>query len=260
VVEIARGERLDRGDGRGLFFENGGGDGELALACKGALSGERFVEDGAKRENVAAAVELLALDLLGRHVLESADDGAFFCNGRRGRGVGEGDGGDGRGDGLGKAKVEKLGAGLGEHDVAGFEIAMNDAGAVGLVESVGDFRADLENLIGRKRAFGNALRERFALDAFHDQEIGAVLRADIEERADVWVIQSRDGFGFTLEAELGGSVGGEMVRENFDGDRAVEAGVACAVDFAHAAGTERSEDFVGAELGAGREGHGLGGL
>jgi hypothetical protein len=91
---------------------------------------------------------------------------------------------DGSDGGFGEAEVEKLGGGLGEHDVAGFEVAMHDAGAVGFIEGVSDFGADFESLIDRKRAPGDALGEALAFDAFHDKEIDAVLRADIEKRAD----------------------------------------------------------------------------
>src|SRR5690348_14496164 len=40
-----------------------------------------------------------------------------------------------------------------------------------------------------------------------------------------------------------------------DGDGAGEARVAGLVDFAHATGADRGQDLVGAESGAGREGH-----
>src|SRR3979490_1460405 len=40
-------ERLDAGDGRGFFFEDGGSNAEPAFALEGALAGERFVKNGA---------------------------------------------------------------------------------------------------------------------------------------------------------------------------------------------------------------------
>ena len=75
------------------------------------------------------------------------------------------------------------------------------------------------------------------------------------ERTDVGVIEAGDGFGFALEALFARRIGGEMGRENFDSHGSVEACVAGAIDFAHAAGAEGREDFVGAELGAGSQGH-----
>jgi hypothetical protein len=72
------------------------------------------------------------------------------------------------------------------------------------------------------------------------------LRADIVERADVGMIEAGDGFGFALEAGFQGGVVGEVGGEDFDGDFAAEAGVAGAIDFAHAACADGGKDFVGA--------------
>ena len=47
-------------------------DGEVVVAVEGALVGEQLVEHHAGREQVGARVDLLALHLLGRHVLERA--------------------------------------------------------------------------------------------------------------------------------------------------------------------------------------------
>jgi hypothetical protein len=44
--------------------------------------------------------------------------------------------------GLGEAEIEELGAGFGEHDVAGFQIAVDHPAAVSFVERVGDFRSN----------------------------------------------------------------------------------------------------------------------
>jgi hypothetical protein len=86
-----------------------------------------------------------------------------------------------------------------------------------------------------KPAFREAVSEVLALDTFHDQEISAVLRADIEEGTDIGMIQRGDGFGFPFEAELARGIGGKMCGENFNSNGAVETRVASAVDFAHTA-------------------------
>ena len=51
---------------------------------------------------------------------------------------------------------------------------------------------------------------------------------------------------------------GDMLREDFDGDGAVQAGVAGLTDLTHAPGANGREDLVGAEGGAGLEWHGSG--
>src|SRR5208337_1575295 len=46
-----------------------------------------------------------------------------------------------------------------------------------------------------------------------------------------------------------------MMRQNLDRDRPFKPGVACAVDFAHTARTQRGLDFVGTKFGARGECH-----
>jgi hypothetical protein len=60
------------------------------------------------------------------------------------------------------------------------------------------------------------------------------------------MIQRGDGAGFALEALAALRVGGKIRGKDFDGDVAAEARIARAIDFAHTAGAEGRDDFVGA--------------
>ena len=75
------------------------------------------------------------------------------------------------------------------------------------------------------------------------------------KRADVRMVQAGDRLGFPLEplAQIGVVSG--MRQEHLDGDGAVEAGVAGLVDLPHASCTKGRLDLVGAERGAGLQGH-----
>ena len=106
-----------------------------------------------------------------------------------------------------------------------------------------DFRADLQDLIERQRAFRQAVSESLAFEIFHHQEVGAVLRADIVEGADVRMLQRGNGPGFPLHPLLQFGVRGKMRRQNLDGDGAVEAGVLGAVNLAHAPSAEERDEF-----------------
>jgi hypothetical protein len=130
---------------------------------------------------------------------------------------------------------------------------------MGALEAVADFGAGTGEKFERERAFFQAIGESFALKVFHHDVAHAVLFADIVELADVGMIQGRDGAGFAFETRVGFGFFGEMLGENFDGDGAVEASVARAVDFTHAACAEAGLNFVGAEFGAGGERHWVGG-
>jgi hypothetical protein len=113
-------------------------------------------------------------------------------------------------------------------------------------------------LLGGKSAFFKALGEGFAFEAFHDEVVDAVLMPDVVKHADVWMIQRGDGSCFALESLLRDWVGSELRRKNFNGDGSIEARVFGTVDFAHATGSQRGDDFIGTKLGAGNERHKLG--
>ena len=74
------------------------------------------------------------------------------------RGIGNGVRADGGGAGnFGETEVEDFrGAALGDEDVGGFDVAVNDAGVVSGVQGVGDVDADFEEAV-RVRA-GAAMR------------------------------------------------------------------------------------------------------
>ena len=152
-----------------------------------------------------------AANLFRRHVLHGAED----CSGageRRNRaalgecgaedGARAGSGGGQRTFRFGKPEIEQLGTGPGQHNVAGLEIAMDDAGVMSFIESVSDFDGDFQKLIERQRAFSDAIGKRFALQEFHDQEIGAVFAAHVVKMANVRMIQGRYGAGFDARSGL----------------------------------------------------------
>ena len=146
---------------------------------------------------------------------------------------------------LRQTKVQQLRAGLGEHDVAGLQIAMRDAFAVSLVQRVGNLDGVLQHLLHRQRTFLQPLRERLAFEIFHHQKINSVLMADVVEGADVRMIQAGDRFCFALESLAQFGTISKMRRQNFDGDDSIEAGIAGFVNFAHSARTDSGEDFIG---------------
>ena len=81
--------------------------------------------------------------------------------------------------------------------------------------------------------------------------------AHVVQRADMWVVQARDGLRLALEPLLEIGVTGDVLGQDLDGDGAVQAGVAGFVDLTHAARAEGGLDLVGAERGAGVERHRL---
>ena len=122
---------------------------------------------------------------------------------------------DGRLRLLRQAEVEELHlrcivanrAGFGQHDVAGFQIAMDDALAMRLVERVGDLDRDLERIGKLQRSVSREpVGERLPLQVFHDEEVDPVLGADVVERADVWMVQAGRQCALRARSAPGGRV------------------------------------------------------
>ena len=163
----------------------------------------------------------------------------------------------GRRDSFRQSKIHQLGARLGQHDVAGFQIAVDHASAMRLVQSFADLNAELQHLRQRQRAFAQAVGKSFAFEKLHDQIVSSILMANIVQSADVGMIQRRNRPCLALKA-LPGFGRREMRRKNLNRNRAIEAGVARAVNLAHAACTDGGDDFIGAELCARSEWHRVG--
>ena len=81
------------------------------------------------------------------------------------------------------------------------------------------------------RASGSGPAKRLAVDHFHDE----VIRADVVERADVWVIERRHGTRFALEAGPRIGIVSEGCGKDLDRDGAIEADVPGLVHLAHPA-------------------------
>ena len=132
---------------------------------------------------------------------------------------------------------------------------MDDPLAVGLVQRIRDLNGRLERLLQRQGPLGQPLGQRLALQVLHHQEVHAVLAPHVVERADVRVVQAGDGLGFALEPLLQLRVASDVRGQDFDGDRAVEAGVAGFVHLAHAASPEGGDDLIRTKPNAGGERH-----
>ena len=96
------------------------------------------------------------------------------------------------------------------------------------------------------------------VEEFGDDEASPILFADIVDGKEVGMIERGDGASLLLETAEAVGVAGEGFGEHFERDLAAKAGVAGAVDFAHAAGTQRRNDLVWSQMGSRREWHGMG--
>ena len=120
---------------------------------------------------------------------------------------------------------------------------MDDAGAMRLLQGLGDLHAVPEQKRHRQRPAGNPVGERLSFQILHHQVFRAVLAADVVNGADVGMRQPGDGPGLALEASPPGG-GRHHVRQHLDGHGAPQPGVGGPVDLAHATHSEERTDLI----------------
>ena len=104
---------------------------------------------------------------------------------------------------LGQAEVEDLhDARLGDQQVSGFDVPMDDFRRVSFSESLTDLGCDVHSVTQIQRPTGDPLLERLPLVVGHDEiQLPVVRLVDLEDGADVGVVQCGGGLGF-LEKPL----------------------------------------------------------
>ena len=87
--------------------------------------------------------------------------------------------------GFARPKSRSLTPRLGNHDIVGFEIAMDNGAAMGFIERVGDLRAIFQNLVVRERSTPQSGAESFAFEALEDEVVRALVGSDVVQNTDV---------------------------------------------------------------------------
>jgi len=86
--------------------------------------------------------------------------------------------------------------------------------------------------------------QRLAIQKFHSDERLAFRFADVVNRADVGMVQGGCGLRLSLETRERLRIVGDVVRQEFQRDKAVQAGVLSFVHHAHAPATEAFHDAI----------------
>jgi hypothetical protein len=138
---------------------------------------------------------------------------------------------------------------VGEQDVRGLEVAMDDAVIVRDLERPGDRKRRRHGLLpGEPAPAAERLLDRLAADQLHG-EVGLIPLLPVgEELDDARMTQLLERLDLVAEARLQAGVVGEVGREDLDGHRRAGGRVDGFVDGPHAATTEPGADGVWAEL------------
>ena len=226
---------------------------QIGRAGKGLPPRQPLVQHDAKREDVAAGIDRPARGLFRRHIGNRAKNHARPCLSDRDRarcrlpGIGV--------EEFGEAEIGELGvAVLRDQNVLGFDVPVHDASVVRGGKAVRDAGEQLDELGPRPPFGGGPILERSVIDEFGDQIRTAVQLADVVHGENVRVVQRGRCLGFALEPPASRRVG-ELVGKELDRNRSIELRVVRRIDFAHAAGAEQRDDFVGAEARASGQCH-----
>ena len=152
-------------------------DGHVVAAVVGRLAGEHLIQDDAERVDVGALVDLLAEDLLGRHVFRRADHVA---------GLGELRvalllrGGDAEVHDLDQARVV-------DQHVGGLQVAVDDAGLVRHGHAGGDVHRVAHGLVERQRLVVDLVAERVRREVLHRDRVVAADEQEVVDADDVAV-------------------------------------------------------------------------
>ena len=215
---------------------------DRAVADERRPAGEQLVEQAAGGVDVGAGVDGLAAGLLGREVLRGADHGRGL--GHRRRRVA---------DRAGDAEVHHLHvAARGEHHVAGLDVAVDDPGAVAVVERGQHAAGDLERPLGQDlAALAQDVAQRPAGDVLHDDvglgdpgPVGGRLLAGVVDRHDRGVVERGRRLRLAAEPGLERRVAGQVGAQPLDRDDPAEPGVGALADLGHPAAAEELAELV----------------
>ena len=104
-------------------------------------------------------------------------------------------------------------AGVVQEDVRGFEVAVQHALAVRVVDGLGDLLDQYACLARGQWAIAHQLGQSLALDVIHREEGIALVLAHFVDGDDVGMLQARGGFGLRAKARYFRGAG-EFARQN----------------------------------------------
>ena len=227
---------------------------DVRVARKGSVAREQLVQHHAERKDVALCVEWFSRRLLWRHVSNRAEHNTCPCvacgphAGRIGRELGllsE----------FGQTKVGQLRvAVLGNQNVGGLDVAVQNPCSVRCGETVGHTRQQVDNLSPRRRLPCGPLLQRAAVDEFGDKVLSAVELAGFVHRQNVRVVEGREHFRFALKAREPISISRERGEQNLDRDLTLQLGIGGPIHLPHPAFAYQRSDVVDAETRTGCEG------
>jgi hypothetical protein len=142
---------------------------------------------------------------------------------------------------------------VGDEQVIRLHVAMDDAERVRGGETLRRLPRELDGFRRRQGAALQSRAQRLPFQQLAHEIRRAVVNTHVVNGEDVGVVQLAGRARFLLEAVHAPGVGPQSARDQLDRDVPAETRVARAIDLAHAAGAQPTDNLVGSDPGAGGE-------
>ena len=144
-----------------------------------------------------------------------------------------------------QTEIENLGvAAIGDENVGGLDVAVDDSLAVRGIERIGYFDRQGEQAFELHRLAVNQMFQGLAAETLHHDEQMSVVLADFVDGADVGMIQRRRGARLAAKAFESLRILRGIVGKKFQSDEAAELSVFRFVDDTHPSAAKKFEDAV----------------
>ncbi len=197
------------------------------LALVGDDAGHHVVERRAQRVDVRLRTDRVeAHDLLGADVVRRAERLAFLRFG-----------GLFVGDRAGEPHVGEFhNLALGDHDVLGLHVAVNQPALMGVLERLGDLDRDLDRTrLVVPLVLDDVVVDGSAVHVLHHKVVRFTVLTDVERLHDVGVVELRGRLALTEKPLDELRVAREFLRQNLYRDVAIQAPLLGAIDLRHRA-------------------------
>ena len=108
---------------------------------------------------------------------------------------------------------------FGQHQIGGFDVAVNDPLAVSRLQALGGLGGDVDYLVELERAIVDFVLDGPSRDEGHGEKGLSLGLVDFIDGANVGMVECRRGLGFAQEAFLGFGVFNDVGAEKLQRDR-----------------------------------------
>src|SRR5882762_4463399 len=151
----------------------------------------------------------------------------------------------GHGRDLGQTEIENLSVpALGDENVCGFDVTMDDPFAVGRVQSIGNFNRQTEQNVGLEGLSGDPMLERQPVQKLHHDEWLTILLPDFIDGADIRMVEGRGRLRLPLKASQCLGILDDIIGEKFQGDKSAQSYILGPIDDTHSPSAKLLNDAV----------------